>query len=344
MKAKKRWKNAAVEFTAPGVAEIVERGLLKPEPGEVIVRTEWSLISTGTELTLLEGKEPPDSVWGKITRFPETPGYCAAGTVVGVGRGVPRNWIGRNVASSAWMSHAQFCRARPDQLRVNHRSIPHQQAVFSTIAEIVLHSVRRAGLHPGEAVVVYGLGLLGQLAVRFCRLCGARPVLAVDVSDYRLSCLPSDPAVIAVNSARDDVLRTLRAQTRNRMADVVFEVTGIADLIPGEFAALHEQGRFVVLSSPRGTTTFDFHDLCNRPSHTIIGTHVSSHPPAATPGTPWTQARNAELFFDWIADGELDLEPLISHRTKGIQAPAAYRRLMRDRSGAMGVLLDWRSS
>ena len=98
----------------------------------------------------------------------------------------------------------------------------------------------------------------------------------------------------------------------------------------------------VILSSPRGAgTLFNFHDLCNRPSHTIIGAHISSHPPAETLATRWTQRRHAELFFDLIATGELHLDALVSHRVCYREAPVIYGALLEDRAQAMGVMLDW---
>jgi threonine dehydrogenase-like Zn-dependent dehydrogenase len=129
--------------------------------------------------------------------------------------------------------------------------------------------------------------------------------------------------------------------TRGRLAEVVFEVTGLPNLIPKQFETLHRQGRYVVLSSPRGKTSFDFHDLCNAPSYTIIGAHNMSHPPLATPDYPWTMHRHAELFFDLVAEGKLAIDPLISHRERYTEAPRLYDMLLRDRSAAMGVVLDW---
>ncbi|MCX7935306.1 MAG: zinc-binding alcohol dehydrogenase, partial [Planctomycetota bacterium] len=254
---------------------------------------------------------------------------------------VDRSWLGKRVSSCAWMSHAKFMRASVPELRLIHRPISDEYAVFSTLAEIVMNGVRRARLQAGEAVVVYGLGLLGQLAVRFCRLCGARPVFGVDISAFRRRLLPRDPAVRGIDPQAEDVAAAVKAATGGYLADAVFEVTGVAELIPAEFSALREQGRFIVLSSPRGKTAFDFHDLCNRPSYTIIGAHNMSHPRQESADNPWTPARNAALFFDWIADGEIDLKPLITHRQAGVRAPEIYQRLMQDRGQAMGVVLRW---
>ena len=112
-------------------------------------------------------------------------------------------------------------------------------------------------------------------------------------------------------------------------------------MIPREFDVLHDQGRFVVLSSPRGKTLFDFHDLCNRPSHTIIGAYNWSHPVRGTLDYPWTMLRHSELFLELLAEKELDVTSLITHRSHYSEAPRLYEMLLQDRSDAMGVLLDW---
>jgi threonine dehydrogenase-like Zn-dependent dehydrogenase len=220
--------------------------------------------------------------------------------------------------------------------------VPLEQMPLGTLGQTVMNGVRRSGAGWGDAVVVFGVGLLGQLAVRFCRLAGARPVIAVDVARDRLDRLPRDEAIVVVDAANTDVPTAVAEATRGRMADVVFEVTGNPELIPAEFAALKpSEGRLMMLSSPRGPSSFDFHDLCNRPSHTIIGAHIDSQPEWSTAANPWNRHRNSELFFDLIATGELDLEPLITRRRNYCEAPAAYLDLLADRSHELAVILDW---
>jgi 2-desacetyl-2-hydroxyethyl bacteriochlorophyllide A dehydrogenase len=334
--------NAAVLFEGPRRVVVADVEKHEPAQGELLVETISSVISTGTELTALAAEDPPGTVWASLRRFPNTPGYCNAGRVVAAGSEADRDWVGKRVASVA--RHMRFgvipvgaARPLPDD------RIGDDEAAFSSLAETVINGVRRGGVSWGESVVVFGLGLLGQLAVRFCRLAGARPVFAVDVAEERLALVPDDTGIVRVRADEEDVDEVVSRATRGRMADVAFEVTGVSDLIPREIVALHPQGRFVVLSSPRGKgTLFNFHDLCNRPSYTIIGAHVSSHPEVATPEQPWTAARNAELFFDLLCDGALELKPLISHRYAYREAPEAYAALLADRSRAMGVILDWR--
>lgn len=331
--------NPTIVFTQPYKVVIKDRPKPSPKDGELLIKTQCTLISTGTELTILGGEFPPDSAWARYGKFPFVPGYNNIGEVIDVGPGVNQDWMGRRVAT--YGAHALYVTANAQAALPVHPDLPDEHAVFFTIADIAMNGVRRAGMQWGEAVVVYGVGLVGQLTVRFCRLCGARPVVAVDVADSRLERLPSDAAIIPANPQREDVISAVEKATKHRMADVVFEVTGNPELIPTELRALRQQGRFVVLSGPRGETRFDFHDLCNSPSFTIIGAHSSSHPQHGTLDNPWTKLRHWELFFDLVATGELAIDPLISHRESYTEACRIYQMLLQDRSQAMGVVLEW---
>ncbi len=331
--------NPTIVFTQPGQVVIEQRLVPESTQGQALIRTKKTLISTGTELTILSGDFPEDSAWSRYGRFPFVPGYDSVGEVIGVGEGVDDEWVGRRVAS--YGQHARYATVSADSLRPIDEEIPDEYAVFSTMAEITLNGVRRGGVRLGDAVVIYGAGLVGQLAARFCGLCGARPVMVVDLAELRLSRLPKDPFFIALNPKVNDVVAEVRKETGGRMADIVIEATGDQDLIPAEFGCLREQGRFVVLSSPRGKTTFDFHDLCNSPSYTIVGAHNRSHPHHPTSDNPWTGKRDAEFFFDLVRKRELDVGNLISHRVPYSQAPEIYGQLLKDRSGFMGVILMW---
>ena len=332
-------KNPSVIFTRPNEVVVEGRDVPAPKDDELLIRTVRSLISTGTELTHLSGESPPGSVWDKITDYPFVPGYCNVGEVVEVGGCVDREWIGRCVAT--YGGHAMYVTSGVAGARVIHRDIPHEQAAFFTMAEITMNGVRRGGVQWGESVAVYGLGILGQLAVRLCRIAGARPVFGIDTADSRLAFMPDDTSIVPVNPQKQDAVAVVERATGGRKADVVFEVTGIGTVIPEEFKVLRRQGRLVMLSSPRHVTQFDFHDLCNSPSFTIIGAHNLSHPQHETPYQQWTNHRHAELFFDLAADGELDVARLISHRIPYSEAPGAYQMLLQDRSQAMGVVLEW---
>jgi len=332
-------KNPVVVFLKPGKVVVEEREVPTPAAGQILIKTICTLISTGTELTILSGEFPKDSNWANYAKFPFVPGYDNVGKVVKVGKGVTKDWLNKKVVS--YFPHAAFVLSSPEAVKLITNSIPEEEAVFFTLAEIVMNGVRRANVTWGESVVVYGLGLLGQLVIRFSHLAGARPVIGIDIVKSRLEKLPKKPGIFGINPKGDDIVTKVKQITSNRLADIIFEVTGNQKLIPKEFNVLKGQGRFVVLSSPRGATLFDFHDLCNSPSYTIIGAHNSSHPPYETAIYPWTKARHNELFFNLVANGELDISSLITHRISFQDAPKIYQRLLSDRSETMGVVLKW---
>lgn len=322
---------------------ILETGPVpQPEPGQLLIETRRTLVSTGTELSCLSGDFAPNSVWHRIaSEFPRASGYSNIGEVIDTGDSIDKEWIGRKVCTYRGGFHAQYIIGTPDTCHVIPKDTSDDQATFFALARTVMNGVRCAKVQWGEAVAVYGLGILGQLAVRFCHIAGARPVVGIDITEPRLKYLPDLPGVVGINPKKERLIDHMKNLTRGRQADVVFEVTGNATIIPQEFEILRPQGRFVVLSSPRGKTSFDFHDLCNWPSYTIIGAHYSSQPKVATKDNPWTERRNDELFFDFISNGELDIESLISHRESYKKAPELYKMLLEDRSQAMGVILKW---
>jgi threonine dehydrogenase-like Zn-dependent dehydrogenase len=330
--------NPTVVFPQPGEVVLENRAIPEPTPGHVRIRTRLSLISTGTELTMFRGQFDADSGWARYP-YPCTPGYDNVGDIDAVGEGVDPSLIGQRVAS--YGNHALYNVMPVNSVRPIPSQVRDDEAVFFTIAEIVMNGLRRARLQWGESVVVFGLGLLGQFATRLCLLAGARPVIGIDVSDARLAMLPQHPAMLGVHAQREDVLAVIERVTRGRKADLVIELTGNAEFIPQQVPAIRQQGRFLILSSPAGKSVFDFTGLCNLPCIEIIGAHVKSHPPVATPDYPWTRERNTELFFDLIADGLFSLTDLITHRVPFTEAPETYRRLLHDRSCAMGVIFDW---
>ncbi len=331
--------NPTVVFTDVESTTIEERSVPEPGPEQVLIRSDRTLVSTGTELTMLSGDVPTGSKWDQHISYPFTPGYNNIGTVVEVGADVKAVAEGQRVAT--YGSHASYVCTGEDACRPIPNGVSADEAVFFTIAEIVMNGVRRSSLTWGESAVVYGLGLLGQLAVRICHAAGARPVVGVDVADSRLKYLPDGSGVVGVNPLEDDPETAVREATGGSLADVVFELTGNPDVITDEFDVLRNQGRFVVLSSPRGETPFDFHDYCNSGSYSIIGAHNASHPSVATPDNPWTQHRHAELFFDFVDDGTFEVASLVSHTEPYEEAPRLYDELLEDRSNAMGVVLEW---
>jgi 2-desacetyl-2-hydroxyethyl bacteriochlorophyllide A dehydrogenase len=332
--------NETVVFRGPESVAIEDRSVPDPGPGEVLVETDCTLISTGTELTILSGDYPDGSVWDRYGDYPFVPGYNNVGTVVDSGDGVDGPAPGTRVAT--WSPHQRYVTAAADDCLPVPGGVSDRDATLFSIAQIVLNGLRRGRVTFGESLAVFGLGLLGQFTTRLAHVAGAGSVFALDVAPDRHDFLPGHPEVVPLNPATDDDwVDTVTARTDGRLADAVFEVTGSPDAIPDQLAVLRDQGRFVILSSPRGETTFDFHDMCNAPSYEIIGAHQTSHPTVETPQTPWTKHRNAGFYFDLLRSGRVDVGGLYTHRRAAADAPELYHSLLEDRTRAMAVCLEW---
>jgi 2-desacetyl-2-hydroxyethyl bacteriochlorophyllide A dehydrogenase len=311
-----------------------------PGPGEVLVRGEVSLISTGTELTAFSGDFPQGSVWARYVRYPFRPGYSHVGRITRLGPGVTTLFEGERVVSMA--RHAGAAVVPATSVRPVPDEVSAEEASFTTLAQIVLNGIRRGRVALGESVVIVGAGLLGQLATQFARLCGAMPVIVVDPAEARLTVAKRHGATHTVARTVDEAQEAVVAATRGRMADAVFEVTGNPVVIPGALRLARRLGRVVLLGSPRGPVTVDLHDEAHSLGLEIIGAHNSTHPPAETPHTPWSLARHAELFFDLLVEQRVNVADLVTHRYPWSEAPGAYQMLLEDRSRALGVLLEWR--
>jgi 2-desacetyl-2-hydroxyethyl bacteriochlorophyllide A dehydrogenase len=313
----------------------------KPREKEVLIETETALISTGTELTALTGDFPKPSAWSDYIKYPFVPGYSNIGRIVEVGSGVKDFNVGDIVATTS--PHATHAVAIANQVVKVPENVNIESACFHTIAAGVMNSVRLANVSLGDAVVVVGLGLLGQMAVTFSRMAGAYPVIAIDIAEERLRISKASGATHIMRADDwNNVAENVRKITKGRMADKVFEVTGNPNVILKAITLTKSLGRFIVLSSPRGRTNMDFHDEVNRPSRIIIGTHFTSQPEYETPYNPWTRKRNTELFFDLLSDGRLTIEHLITHRYSWREAEKAYKMLLEDRTRAIGVILKFK--
>lgn len=326
-------------FTAPREVILEPCEFPHPEAGKVLLRTERTLISTGTELTALIGEFPKGSAWDAYIQYPITMGYSNAATVMEIGEGVEKVRVGDRVACTA--VHATHAIHDPKYLYPIPAEVESEVAAFVTLTEIAMGGVRLSRVMFGESVVIIGAGLIGQLATHFCRLAGAWPIIVIDPAEQRLATALKMGATYALPLTVDAARTEVERLTKGRKADIVFEVTGSPPVMSGAIKLARRRGRIIVLGSPRGPVTIDFHDEVHNFGLEIIGAHISAHPPAETPHTPWSVARHAELFLDLQAAGIIDVAPLITHRYPWRQTPEAYQMLLNDRTQALGVVLDW---
>ncbi len=328
-----------VSFPAPGRVEVASERVPDPGPGEVLCRAARSLISTGTETFCLRGVFDPDTNWERWVRYPFRPGYSMAARVVAAGSGVQDFREGDLVG--VWAPHQQLFTAPSASLHRIPAGIGPEEAAWAALATTTQLAARRPALQLGETVGIVGLGLLGQLVVQWMSISGARRIVAVDTSSYRLEAARRHGATHTIERSVADARAEVEELTWGRMLDVVFDVTGEPSVLPAALRLLRPQGRLVLLGDSPTPTRQHLAPGVVSDSLSILGVHASLAPPVATYQNPWTRPEMTSLFFETLLQGRMRVDDLVTSRHSPADAPAVYGRLVEDRSREIAVIFDW---
>ena len=310
-----------------------------PEPHSIIVQASCSLISAGTELAIYTGthigftmEHPP------FPLIPHHPGYALVGKIIAVGSQVTRFTVGQRVMAEA--GHGTFAAldTRIGTLVALPDAISDEQATLIRLADVAITAPRLAPAELGQAAVVFGLGLVGQLTAQLYRLDGARPVIGIDQIPARLA-LARQHGILAVNST--EAKTVVAEMTNGRGAEIVVEATGNPNVVPLALDLAAEGGRVVLLGSTRGKVELDVYSLVHRKGIALIGAHERTQVLDAIPHGRMTKTRNLEIIARLFAEGDLKSDGLITHRVAPTDAPAMYEALATQPSEYLGVLIDW---
>ena len=336
-------KNYRVVFTDVSQVELQECEMPKPTENELLLKTIVTQISTGTELTRLERNIAEDSAWndlGDYMAFPIYPGYSQVGEVVAVGENCDENLIGKRVVTSC--RHQKYAVINKDSAIYLPDNVDADDAVFETLGVVAMASIRAAKIKPGETAVVFGAGIVGQLAARLAQIAGAVNVVVVDVSDNRLGFVPKNKCFHTVNSSKENVVDAVKKVNNGNLADVVFETTAYGPLVEQELKCITKRGKLVITSSPKSPSKVDF-QYCSTNGITIIAAHNHAfHPPVETFDNPWGFKKEGEYMVQLLDKELISLKNMVTHKESYKNAPEMYELLMKDRTQALAVHLDWR--
>lgn len=319
-------------------------------PNAVLMRTEWSLISTGTELAVY--KDDFDIHARSANPFPIYPGYAAAGIVEQVGAAVTEFAPGdRVVAPTPHASLSVFEPSKVFCLRL-HDDLPTEYAPFIRMALISLASLCRADLHAGEWLGVVGLGLVGNLGAQFGRA-GGYQVIGAGRSSLRSqiarSCgiehiISGDPAAVQAQTS---------ATTREEGCRFVLDTTGTSSGILSAIAMAADGGTISLVGVPWQSDTAVPATAIMQPAFTRYLTIRggwewdlplrSARSDAMLPN-PHSIEANARHAMRLMTRGDVQVAPLISRRIQPDAAQDAYQDLLHKRDEIMGVLIDWRDT
>ena len=310
-----------------GIREYEELPL---RPHEVRLRTLYSGISAGTELTAYRNSNP---------YFSKRWGYEEVGEVVEVGSAVTRIESGEIVwgtwgHKSTTVVHENWAAQRklpPD--------IDPMVGIFSRIGAIALNAVLDADVHLGEYVAVFGQGVPGLIASQLARLNGGT-VIAVDGIPKRLELARELGAAHVIDFTKRSPAEEIKGLTENRGADVCIEISG-------SYRALHEAIRSTAYNSKVVSSGFfqgegmglslgeEFHhNRINVVSSQIFGVSLAlDH--------RWTVERLERTVMALGAEQKIGLKQLVTHVFGIDEADEAFRLLDEDPSEAVQVVLEF---
>ena len=340
-----------IQHLGSGCTELLAVPAPGPRRGRLLVRAHRSLVSLGTERMLVEfgrggwlskARQQPEKFRAVLAKIrsdgllptlaavrsklaqPIPLGYCHVGEVLDAGQ-APGFAVGDSVVSNA--PHAEVVSADPAFAARIPAGVSAEHAAFTPLAAVALQGLRLLEAKPGETVVIMGLGLIGQLAVRLLRARGVT-VVGVDPDEAKRADAKQAGALVPELGAPLTTLVT------GGVAGVLITASTSSDEPVNQAARLCRRRGRVVLVGVTGLTLnrADFYQ-------NEVSFQVSRSYGSADPADPSSARANFDEVLALMASGELDVSPLLTSRHPFAEAPQIYDDLRRP--GAYGHLIEY---
>jgi predicted dehydrogenase/threonine dehydrogenase-like Zn-dependent dehydrogenase len=359
-----------------GATEIADVPCPVVGKGQILICTARTLVSAGTERMLVEfgkagwiekARQQPDKVAMVLNKIrtdgliptveavfnklgqPLPLGYCNVGTVARLGTGVIGFSEGDRVASNG--KHADMVSVPANLCAKIPEQVSDDEAAFTVVGAVALQGIRLVGPTLGETVVVTGLGLIGLLTVQLLRAHGCR-VLGLDFDPAKLAIARQLGAEVVDLASGQDPLAAAELFSRGRGVDAVIVTAATKSSEPMHQAALmcRKRGRIVlvgVTGLELSRDDFFKKELTFQVSASYGPGRYDSNYEDKGQDYPvgfvrWTAQRNFEAVLDMMADGRLNVKPLISHRFPIADAVGAYE-LIGGAAPSLGIVLEYGS-
>lgn len=360
-----------------GSTEVAEVPCPRVGAGQLLIRTTRTLVSAGTERMLVDfgkagfidkARQQPDKVRMVLDKVrtdglmptieavrnkldqPLPMGYCNVGEVVEVGAGVSGFAVGDRVASNG--KHAEMVAVPVNLCAKVPDAVPDEAAAFTVLGAIAMQGIRLVQPTLGETVVVTGLGLIGLVTVQLLKAQGCR-VLGLDFDTDKLALARQFGAeVVDLKSGADPVAAAMDF-SRGRGVDAVIVTASTKSNEPMHQAAqmCRKRGRIVLVGVVGlELSRADFFDKeltfqvsCSYGPGRYDPLYEDKGQDYPVGFVRWTEQRNFEAVLDMLAEGRLQVAPLVSHRFGIAQAPQAYA-VVGGSEPSLGIVLQFAES
>jgi len=301
---------------------------------QVLVRTQFSLMSTGTENIVFNRLFDAGTHWDNWVKYPFYPGYSTVGLVEASNSPSlkPGDPVAMRVShQSHTVTNAKECFPIP-------RSQPLEEAAWFALAKIAWHGAKAAEYRLGDTVLIIGAGPIGQMTIRWAAASGAAVIIVVDSAPERMQMATAGGATEVISLPIDQAREKILAANGGQLPRVVVDTTGNAFVFAAALGLADRFGKVVVLGDTGSPASQKLTpDVVTR-GITITGTHDG------LTTAEWTQARIIELFFQMAKTGRFPLAGMNTHYFKPEECAKAYETANRDRAKTMGIAFDWRAN
>jgi len=345
---------------------------------EVLVANAYSAISVGTELSRVMGsrgyslwnvlKDPSLirkasnyvrkrgikkglSVAKEFREASSALGYSTAGIVIAVGKNITDIGVGDRVTCAGGKaSHAEIVSVPRNLVAKIPEGVPFEEAAFTTLGAIAMHGIRRANVQFGERVVIFGVGLIGQLAVQIAKAAGCK-VIAIDKNSKRVDLAVKMGADLGLVVRKHDLETEVLRYTSGIRADgvVIYAATLSSEPVNQAMRMVRKRGKVVVVGSVG--MNLERGPFYEREADFLISRSYGPgryDPLYEEKGIDypidyvrWTENRNMQAFLNLVKEKKVDVNPLVSVVFPIEEAEKAYDLLIRGKKRPLGILLKY---
>ena len=362
------------QYLDSGETKIIELPPPRLKKGEVLIRSKFSLISSGTERMLvnfgksnliLKAKNQPEKVSEVIAKIksegifntleavnnkldkPLPLGYCNAGIIVEVGEDVSSFKVGDRVVSNGY--HAELVTVSENLCALIPDEVSFEEAAFTVIAAVGLQGIRLLKPTLGETIAVSGLGIIGLITCQLLLANGCK-VLGIDPDQSKCDLANTFGVETFCISNKSNPTNWCLGKTKGIGVDgfLVTASTTSSDPIYVAANSSRKKGRIILV----GVTGLDlnrelfykkeltFQVSCSYGPGRYDKNYEEDNRDYPIGYVRWTEKRNFEAILNLLQSGSLDFKKLVEKRFDFEDALLAYKLLL-EKSSCLGILISY---
>ena len=324
----------------------------RPGPGQVMVETEATFISAGTELANFTALTPQVYEKGSWCEYPWPSGYANVGRVIELGERIEDFEVGDRVFSFGKHQQIHFVTHGGPGLGVSvagsllvkvPEDLDAAVAAACRMPLVAMSSLSNTSRRLNDTVGVWGLGMVGNMAAQLFQLAGCR-VIGIDPAVFRRDLAQAVGIGRVASPEPADVETQMGGLGADDGLDIAIDAVGESAILAQIHRFVRRFGQVTLLGSPRREHVADMNPLLS--DIHWRGLKLRGSLEWLIPLTPQTAfgestLHNIETVLDLVARGRLQVEPLISHRMPPQQIERAYQGLLNDKEHYSGVALIW---